>query len=77
MVNKKTKLIKQYENAITASIKLMTQLDILGSLASEIYGEELSADICNGDEIEFRTLDNLDGLSHVSLHLEDILNKIA
>ncbi len=37
-----------------ASVQLSMALERLGVLASSIYGEELNADLCNGEEIEFR-----------------------
>ena len=46
---------KFLENKVyEASILLTSALEELGMLASDVYGEELIADLCGGAEIEFR-----------------------
>ena len=67
-------LVKQhYQNALHASIMLSNSLQLLSIAASRLYGEELDAQICAGGEIEFRTVDNPDGLNGMALRIEDIL----
>ena len=43
----------------------------LGRIASGVYGRELKADICNGDEIEFRPIDD----EFICLKIEDIIKQ--
>ena len=69
-------LRKKYTQVLSALVNLETRLDELSLLASEAYGEELRADLCNGAEIEFRTSDDLDGLNSISIRFEDIISKI-
>ena len=38
--------------------RLACKMGKLGRLATEIYGEEIIADMCTGSEIEFRRLDD-------------------
>ena len=67
-------LVKQhYQSALHASIMLSNSLQLLSIVASQLYGEELDAQICAGGEIEFRTANNPDGLNGIALRLEDIL----
>ena len=53
-MNKIQQLKKAKEKVLDASIKLGSALSHLSSIATEIYGEDLQADICGGEEIEFR-----------------------
>ena len=53
-MNKIQQLKKAKEKVLDASIKLGSALGHLSSIATEIYGEDLQADICGGSEIEFR-----------------------
>lgn len=64
---------RHYQNALHASIMLSNSLQLLSIAASRLYGEELDAQICAGGEIEFRTVDNPDGLNGIALKIEDIL----
>ena len=50
----KRQLICAERKAYKASNELMASLERLSVIASEIYGDELNADICQGEEIEFR-----------------------
>ena len=68
----KKKLMAAYRKAMEAESVLSMKLQILASIASEIYGEELSADLCEGSEIEFRR----DGDAFDTIRLEDILNRL-
>lgn len=68
------KLVKrQYQKVLDASIVLSNSLQLLSIAASRVYGEELEAEICAGEEIEFRTVNNPDGLNGIALRIEDIL----
>lgn len=64
-------LKKQYKKCLDASNRLDTELQELGRIASEYYGQDLRADICNGNEIEFRTIDD----AFVCLKIEDIIKQ--
>ena len=68
----KKKLMAAYRKAMEAESVLSMKLQILASIASEIYGEELSADLCEGSEIEFRR----DGDAFDTIRLEEILNRL-
>ena len=68
------KLVKrQYQKVLEASTVLSNSSQILSIAASQLYGEELVAEICAGGEIEFRTADNPDGCNGIALRIEDIL----
>ena len=68
------KLVKRhYQSALDASIMLSNSLQLLSIAASRLYGEELDAEICAGEEIEFRTANDPDGLNSIALRIEDIL----
>ena len=66
-------LKRQYQKVLDASIVLSNSLKFLSIAASRLYGEELEAEICAGEEIEFRTVNNPDGLNGIALRIEDIL----
>ena len=67
-------LVKRcYQSALHASLMLSNSLQLLSIAASQLYGEELDAQICAGGEIEFRTADNPDGRNCIALRIEDIL----
>ena len=65
-------LMAAYDNAMKAEAALSTKLQVLANVASEIYGEELSADLCAGSEIEFRRNDD----AFDTIRLEDILGRL-
>ena len=68
------KLVKrQYQKILQASRMLSNSLQFLSIAASRLYGEELDAESCAGDEIEFRTVNDPDGLNGIALPIEDIL----
>lgn len=56
-MNKKT-ISQLVKNVLKANNKLNSSLSELSQSASELFGSELVADICNGDEIEFRKEDD-------------------
>lgn len=64
---------RQYQKALQASRMLSDSLQLLSIAASRLYGEELDAEICAGDEIEFRTANDPDSLNGIALRIEDIL----
>ena len=67
-------LVKRYyRRALHASRMLSNSLQLLSIAASRLYGEELDAEICAGEEIEFRTANDPDGLNGIALSIEDIL----
>ena len=68
-------LNKAYEKVLDCENKLMCALEKLSVIASDLYGEELVANICNGSEIEFRTESDPDGLDSTSLRIEDIIER--
>lgn len=55
--SKKIQLVELYGKCLALENKLGIELQKLSRIATEIYGEELRADICVGSEIEFRKLD--------------------
>lgn len=54
----KMQLIRIYNKCLDIENKLEIELQKLSKIATEIYGKVLIADICEGNEIEFRMLDN-------------------
>ena len=64
---------RQYQKVLGASIVLNNSLQFLSIAASQLYGEKLVAEICAGGEIEFRTVNDSDGLNGIALRIEDIL----
>ena len=78
--SKNMQLIELYGDCISLNNKLECKMGKLALLATEIYGEELVADICSGHEIEFRRLDDNDFVDDGStILIEDIIknNKIT
>lgn len=69
-------LIRLNNKVIKHEQEMMGALEMLSAAASSLYGEELTANICNGSEIEFRLTDDPDGLDGISLRLEDIIDSI-
>lgn len=66
-------LRRKYSQVLNALAELEVRLDELSLLASEAYGEDLTAALCNGSEIEFRTSDDPDGLHSAAIRLEDVI----
>ena len=73
MVTKK-QILKAQEAAIDAEVSLNAALGHLAALASEVLGREVVADLCGGDEIEFRSVNN-SGVADAfdTILIEDIL----
>lgn len=69
-------LNKAYEKALDCENELMRALEKLSVIASDLYGQELVANICNGWEIEFRTEYDPDGFKSISIRIEDIIERI-
>ena len=59
------------------SSRLVDALGALASVASEILGYDVAADICNGDEIEFRKTSE-DGYVDTDscIRMEDVIKKL-
>ena len=74
--SKKMQLVELYGECLALDNRLETRIGKLGRIATEIYGEELRADICAGSEIEFRRLGD-DGFvdSDSTILIEDIIAK--
>ena len=49
-----TELRRAERRVFNASNRLSAALEELSNIATEIYGEDLQADLCGGGEIEFR-----------------------
>lgn len=63
---------KVMDKVLVRSNELVIALNELSAMASEIYGEELVADICDGEEIEFRVNGDADSI----LHIDDIVERL-
>lgn len=73
----KSKLIRKQNQVLSSFNKTMGFLEDLSILASEAYGEDLVANLCNGGEIEFRTSNDPDGLnSDCFIRIEDLINRL-
>ena len=73
----KKKLISLEKKVLKKSIELTMALGELGRMASKILNKDVVADICNGEEIEFREVDQ-EGVadSNSFIYMRDIINKI-
>ncbi len=71
------KLTQAYNLALYDANRLSLSLQALGKIASDIYGEELVADLCGGEEIEFRHIlgDDVPD-SYDIIRIEDLYNKL-
>ncbi len=56
-MNRGTELRRAVRAVLDLENKLSLALSNLSSVATEIYGEDLQADLCGGSEIEFRRRD--------------------
>ena len=76
MITKK-KILRAEQLCYDYSNDLTNALGTLARMASEVLGYEVVADICNGDEIEFRTMID-DGVADddIAIRMEDIISKI-
>ena len=76
-MGQKTELMRNVNKVLDAENRLSYALSELSAIATEIYGEDLQADLCSGAEIEFRRRGEdgyFDALDCV--RLEDILEKL-
>ena len=76
MITKK-KILRAEQLCYNYSNSLTSALEVLASMASEVLGYEVVADICNGNEIEFRTIIN-DSVANndVAIRIGDIIGKL-
>jgi hypothetical protein len=76
----KRKILRAEQLCYAYSNSLTGALEVLASMASEVLGYEVVADICNGEEIEFRTVmdDSVANVanSDVAIRMEDIIEKL-
>ena len=56
-MNQRAELRRALRAVLDLENRLSLALSNLSSVATEIYGEDLQADICGGSEIEFRRRD--------------------
>ena len=71
------KLLKAYNRVNDAANELTAALENLSRLATTIYGEELTADFCNGYEIEFRHNDVRGYVDDdCTIRIEDLLKSL-
>lgn len=72
-MNQIAELRRAERRVFNASNRLSTALEELSNIATEIYGEDLQADLCSGGEIEFRRRGH-DGYfdDHDCVRIEDI-----
>lgn len=75
-MNKK-KLIKLQDKCFSCENALQSALSELAIAASEVLGYEVVADLCNGSEIEFRTITD-DGVpdNDSCIRIEDVLAEL-
>jgi len=64
-----------YNKVLDYENKLSGALGELGNLVSSIYDEEITADLCNGSEIEFRKLFSRDE-DKIAIQIEDVIAKL-
>ena len=74
MVTEK-RLMSAYNKVLYYENKLSSALGELGNLVSSIYDEEITADLCNGSEIEFRKLFSRDE-DKIAIQIEDVIAKL-
>ena len=74
--SKNMQIIELYADCMSLNNKLECKIGKLSLLATEIYGEELRADMCAGSEIKFRKLDDNGFVDADStILIEDIIAK--
>ena len=56
-MSKKTELNRAVNKVLDLQNRLSCALAQLADIATDIYGEDLQADLCGGSEIEFRRRD--------------------
>ena len=73
MVTEK-QLMSAYNKVLNYTNKLSGALGELGKLVSLIYNEEITANLCNGDEVEFRHVFGHDNTN--AIQIEDVIQKL-
>ena len=68
----KTELREAYEQVLDASNRLNAAQQKLGRIASYLIGFDVVADICGGDEIEFRSINDDGPDDHDCIRIEQI-----
>ena len=56
-MSQRTELRRAESRVLDAANRLSAALGELSDIATEIYGEDIQADLCGGGEIEFRRKD--------------------
>lgn len=76
-MSQRTELKRALKRVYDMGCRLSMALQDLSSIATEIYGEDLQADLCGGNEIEFRRRDE-DGYFDAMdcIRIEDIESKL-
>lgn len=73
MITKK-KLLRTEQQCYDYSNGLKCELEKLARMASEVLGFKVIADICNGEEIEFRAIMSNDVANvDIAIRMEDII----
>ena len=72
------KQIRKIEDKVyKLSSDLTAELEKLSSIATDILGYDVVSDICNGSEIEFRTIDKCGYVDdYECIRIEDVINKL-
>lgn len=71
----KQAVMKAYDELFNALQNMMNAQQKLSAIVSEYYGKNICADVCNGFEVEFRTIDengDCDDFTHLTI--DDILD---
>ena len=66
------KILKQYHKTEDAISHAESEAQILSCLVSEALGKEITADICDGNEIEFRIEDE----DYSTIVIDDIIKEL-
>lgn len=70
-------VLKAYDRVMSAIDTLDNETQALGAVASDYTGVDLRADICNGNEIEFRIRDdNGEWDAFSCIRLDDIITDV-
>ena len=66
-------LMRLYNRVENLNNQLQAALETLSNAASKMYGQELQADLCGDNEIEFRLMDGEYIDEHTCIRIENIL----
>ena len=75
MVTEK-RLMSAYNKVLEYENKLLSALGELGNLVSSIYDEDITADLCNGGEIEFHRPSFGYDNNEIAIRIEDVIAKL-